>query len=298
MRQSVIDLFKNIVVFNYLLPHGSVEKSIYTTIENDFCYYSKDDAKLAEVIYNTLIDYAFNDNEIVDDLNELQTEAIVTRMRIEEEDTDATQQKYGFFGEVLLNLVLRICFETTPIIAKGYFYDILKPEEPKGYDSYHLVQTEKGCSLWFGEVKFHQTYSSALKSIFDNIEKALSNDYLKDNLLAILPKKNNLNIIEDTTINEIIQDLRRHPKTSIVSLVSKYNLKLVYPVFIICNSGKDYDNTISSIIEEIKSKYSGKSLNINIDYDLFFILMPIADVKQVKKQVLQWIKLTQPLTLL
>ena len=42
MRQSVIDLFKNIVVFNYLLPHESVEKSIYTTIENDFCYYSKD----------------------------------------------------------------------------------------------------------------------------------------------------------------------------------------------------------------------------------------------------------------
>lgn len=297
MRQSVIDLFKNIVVYNYSLPHGSVEKSIYTTINNDFCFSSIDDLKLAEVIYNTLIDYAFNDNEIVGDLNELQTEAIVTRMRIEEEDTDATQQKYGFFGEVLLNLFLRICFETTPIIAKGYFYDILKPEEPKGYDSYHLVQTEKGCSLWFGEVKFHQKYSSALKSVFSNLEKAISNDYLKDNLLAILPKKNDLNV-KDTTIDNIIQDLKKCAKTSIASLVSRYKLKLVYPVFIICNSIKDYDSTILSIIEEIKSKHSGKSFKIDINYDLFFILMPIADVKQVKKQVLQWIKLTQPLTLL
>lgn len=297
MRKSVIDLFKNTIVLNYRLPKNGIEKSIYTTLNNDFCYLSKDDLKIAELIYNTLIDYAFNENEIVDDLNELQTEAIVTRMRIEEEDSDATQQKYGFFGEVLLNLFLHIFFKTTPIIAKGYFYDILKPEEPKGYDSYHLLQTQRGCSLWFGEVKFHQNYSSALKSVFDNIEKALSNDYLKRNLLALLPKKKDLNV-NNSIIDNIIQDLRIKPSTTIVSLVSKYNLKLVYPIFIICNFEKNYDNTISSIIEEIKSKYADKSLTMDIDYHLFFILMPISDVKQIKMLVLQWIKSNQPLTLL
>ena len=297
MRQSVIDLFKNTVIFNYSLPHGSVEKSIYTTIDNDFCYSSKDDTKLAEVIYNTLIDYAFNENEITGDLDELQTEAIVTRMRIEEEDSDKTQEKYGFFGEVLFNLFLRICFNTTPIIAKGYFYDKLKPEEPKGYDSFHLIQTEKGVSLWFGEVKFHQTYNSALKSVFAKIEEVISDDYLRDNLLTLLPRKNDLNT-QNTTIGNIIQSLRKQPKITIISLKSQFNLKLVYPVFIICNSAKDYDNTISSIIGEIKSEYSGKSLNIGIDYDLFFILMPISNVKQTKLQVLQWIKSKQPLTLL
>lgn len=297
MRQSVIDLFKNTVVFNYSLPHGSIEKSIYTTINYDYCYTSNDDSKLAEIIHNALIDYAFNDNEIYGDLNDLQTEAIETRMRIEDDDSDSTQQKYGFFGEVLLNLFLRICFQTTPIIAKGYFYDILKPEEPKGYDSYHLIQTEIGTSLWFGEVKFHQSYSTALKSVFENIEKAISNDYFRDNLLAILPKKNDLNI-HDTTIDTVIQYLKKHPKTTIASLISNFNLKLVYPIFIICNSITDYDNTISLIINEIKTNYSGKSLNIGVDYDLFFILMPISNVKQTKTQVLQWIKSKQPLTLL
>lgn len=297
MRQSVIDLFKNTVVLNYSLPHGSIEKSIYTTKNNDYCYTSNDDSKLAEIIHNALIDYAFNDNEIYGDLNDLQTEAIVTRMRIEEKDSDKTQEKYGFFGEVLLNLFLRICFKTTPIIAKGYFYNNLKPEEPKGYDSYHLIQTEKTTGLWFGEVKFHQSYSTALKSVFENIEKAISNDYFRGNLLAILPEKNNLNI-HDTIIDAVIQYLKKQPKTTIASLISNFDLKLVYPIFIICNSITDYDNTISLIIEEIKSKYSGKSLNIGVDYDLFFILMPITDVKQTKTQVLQWIKSNQPLTLL
>lgn len=297
MRQSVIDLFKNIVGFKYSLPKGCIEKSIYTTIDNDYCYFAQNDKKLAEIIYNTLIDYAFNDNEISGDLNDLQAEAIETRMRIEEEDSDKTQEKYGFFGEVLFNLFLRICFKTTPIIAKGYFYDILKPEEPKGYDSFHLIQTEKSISLWFGEVKFHQTYSGALNSVFENIEKAFSNDYFRDNLLALLPKKNDLNI-QDTTIDNIIQFLRKQPKTTIISLKTQFNLKLVYPIFIICNSVNDYDSTISSIINEIKSKHSGKNFNIGIDYDLFFILMPINDVKQTKVQVLQWIKSKQPLTLL
>ena len=252
---------------------------------------------MAEIIYNTLIDYAFNDNEINGDLNNLHTEAIETRMSIEEEDSDKTQEKYGFFGEVLFNLFLQICFKTTPIIAKGYFYDILKPEEPKGYDSFHFIQTEKGVSLWYGEVKFHQTHYSALKSVFENIEKAFSDDYFRDNLLALLPQKNNLNI-KNTTIDNIIQTLREQPKTTIVSLTTKFNLKLVYPIFIICNSVNDYDSTISSIINEIESKHSGKNFIIGIDYDLFFILMPINDVKQTKVQVLQWIKSKRPLMLL
>ena len=80
----------------------------------------------------------------------LHTEAISQRIRIEEEDNEDTQLKYGFFGEVLLNLMLRIYYSTNGIIAKGYFYNILKPEEPKGYDSYHLIETYDKTELLFG----------------------------------------------------------------------------------------------------------------------------------------------------
>ena len=70
-----------------------------------------------------------------------------------------------------MNLILQLNFGTNSIIAKGYFYDILAPSENKGFDSFHIIETDNQLQLWFGEVKFHQTYQSALTSIFANIEK-------------------------------------------------------------------------------------------------------------------------------
>jgi hypothetical protein len=298
MRQSIIDLFQQVIVFKYTLPHENIDKSEYTSANLvDYCYSSSSNEQLAEIIYNSIIDYAFNENEITENLDKLLVEALVTRLRMEEDDTDPVQEKYGFFGEVLLNLFLHIFFSTTPIIAKGYFYDILKPEEPKGYDSYHLIETPNNLELWFGEVKFHQKYKSALNSVFKNIEKAISDNYFQKNLLALLPHKNNLNV-HQTSINGIIEFLRANPKTTIESLVNQFNLKLIYPIFIICNSETNYETTISSIVSEIKSKHSGKNLNIGINYELFFLLMPIDDVKSTKLKVLQWIKSQKQLTLL
>ena len=257
-----------------------------------------DDQELSRIIYNSLIDYAFNENEMQDDdINLLHAEAISQRMRIEEGDDEQTQKKYGFFGEVLLNLILRIYYSTSAIIAKGYFYDILKPEEPKGYDSYHLIEAEDCAQLWFGEVKFHESYQQAIGSVFKNIEKAISDNYFKNNLLALTPKRRDLNT-DSQIIGGIISDLRKNPLISIVELVDRYHLKLVYPIFILCNTSSNYDTTIASIIKHIKDKYSGKNLSIGIDYNLFFILLPVSNVAQIKSQVLQWIKSKQSLSLL
>ena len=112
MRQSLIDLFKRTVVFQYRLPHGEIQKSIYSTVD-DHCYMCVEDQELSRIIYNSLIDYAFNENEMQDeDFNLLHIEAISQRMRIEEGDNEQTQKKYGFFGEVFL-IISRRLFQTT-----------------------------------------------------------------------------------------------------------------------------------------------------------------------------------------
>ena len=193
--------------------------------------------------------------------------------------------------------MLRIYYSTNGIIAKGYFYNILKPEEPKGYDSYHLIETSDRTELWFGEVKFHQEHQKALNSVFDNIQKAISDDYFRKNLLSITPQKNNLDT-NSVTIKSMIKHLRMNPTTNIEELKNRFAIKLIYPIFILCNSISDYDKTISSIIRNIEKKHNNKSLDIGLEYDLFFILLPVSDVKQIKQQVLQWIKLKQPLSLL
>lgn len=299
MRQTIIEFFNQTMMFKYELRNDelNIDKSIYSTL-NDQCYTSTDDTDLSKLIYNALLDYAFDECEISDDnFNELHLESITQRMRIEEEDSDETQGKYGFFGEVLLNLYLRIIHSTNCIIAKGQFYDILSPEEPKGYDSYHLVEDADKLFLWFGEVKFHQTDDSALKSALDNLEKAISDDYFRKNLLALTPKKRMFNV-DSPKMNRILERVRKDSKIQIATLKDEFDLKLIYPIFIISNSLRDYDKTIKSSINHIKNKYSGKSLNLGIDYDLFFIFLPVNSVKTIKTEILQWIDSNQPLTLL
>ena len=299
MRQSIIDYFGETVIYKYSLRNENldIDKSIYSTI-NDQCYKLESDSDLAKLIYKALLDYAFDECEMNgEDINNLHLEAITQRMRIEEEDDDETQGKYGFFGEVLLNLFLRIKYGTECIITKGVFYDILKPEELKGYDSFHLVEDEDSLYLWFGEVKFHQTDDSAIKSALDNLEKAISDDYFRKNLLALTPKKRIFNA-QSTKMDEIIARVRKDPKIQISALTSDFNVKLIYPIFIISNTLKDYDKTIKSSIKHISKNYSGKKLNIGIDYDLFFIFLPVNCVKTIKTEILKWIESKQPLTLL
>lgn len=297
MRESIINLLKNTVILKYRLPNGDIERCIHST-QNDYCYMSQNDTDISRIIYNSLIDYAFNENDMTEDsFEDLHIEALTQRIRFDEDDDDEVQLKYGFFGEVLLNLILRIFFDTNAIIAKGYFYDILKPEEFKGYDSYHLIDLPSETQLWFGEVKFHQSYTSAVDSVYSNIEKAISDDYFRKNLLALTPKKRDLET-SNPTILGVINKLRKQPKQSIINLCADYNLKLVYPIFILCNSLKDYDKTISSLINRIKEKYSDKKFDIGIDYDLFFLILPVTCVKTIKQDVLKWIRSREPLTLL
>ena len=299
MRQSIIDYFNNTVIFKYALRNDAldIDKSIYSTVD-DQCYSLSSDTDLATLIYNALLDYAFDECEIADDdISELHLEAISQRMRIEEDDDDATQGKYGFFGEVLLNLFLRVIYGTECIIAKGVFYDILKPEELKGYDSFHIIENADDLILWFGEVKFHQTDDSALTSALDNLEKAISDDYFRKNLLALTPKKRMFNV-ESPKMDAIVERVRKNPKIQISTLKSDFNLKLAYPIFIVSNSLRDYDKTIKSSIKYIKSRHAGKNLSIGIDYDLFFIFLPVNCVKTIKTEILKWIELNQPLTLL
>lgn len=302
MRQSLIDFFKNTVVLRYKLPNNELDinKSTYTNVDNDFCYnIVGNDDKLVELIVNSIVDYSYNDNELADkDIIKKHFSAIRNRLRYEEDDDIETKEKYGFYGEVILNLLLQIHFHTSAIIAKGCFYDILSPAENKGFDSFHIIEENDQMLLWFGETKFHQTYSSALKSIFENIEKAISSGYFFKNLLAMENKLNSLNI-QGSKINELIEEISDDPQITIHNLVTKYNLKLIYPILIICNTTYNtYDTTIKRIIDKIKNDYQGKTLNLGFEYELFFILLPVSNSKQIKLNVIQWIESKKPLTLL
>lgn len=297
MRDSIVDFFNKVILVKYTLPNGVSGKSSWTTTPFDYCCESTKDEDVAKIIYESIIEYAFNDDIIWKrPLDELQKEAIFSRIRYRKSDGDVTKESYGFYGEVLLNILLRIMPKTTPIIAKGYFYHRTDNRENSGYDSFHFMRTEQSLNLWFGEVKFHQSYRKAIVDVHKHISKALTNDYLSDNLLTILPQQANLNV-QDEKVNAILDRLSRDPEVSIKELYKEFGVKLVYPIFIISDSLKDYDTTIVNMINYVNEHPISK-IQLDVPYHIFFILLPIKDTKTIKQMVIEWIEKSQQLTLL
>ena len=116
------------------------------------------------------------------------------------------------------------------------------------------------------------------------------------NFTTILQHKGDI-LDKNSKIYKLLIDWEKCVIIDLVSELKKNNIKLVYPVLITYNSyKKGYDESIKKITEYINTKYSGTTFpNIGIDYSIFFILLPISDVKQCKKQIIEWIDSKEPL---
>ena len=297
MRQSLRDLIDKTIIYKYNLPDSitGTPKTIYST-EDDKCYSILDKDSLVEIIYNSIVEYSFNEFDLtLSDFNSLHAAALRTKLKYNELATKATKLKYGFFGEVLLYSILMVMFKAKPLIARGYFYNPLENSETKGYDSYQLIEDGDTIELWFGEVKFHKNHGAGLKSIINNMCNVLSDSYLERNILSLTNQKNNFNIL-GSKIENIIRAWELNPSIKIIDEIIKYNIKLVYPILLLYeDDGKGYDGNIKKIPEHIVTKYKPKSFKLTVDYSIFFILVPIEAVKAIKSDVIKWIELKKPL---
>ncbi|MEQ9287710.1 MAG: SAVED domain-containing protein [Cyclobacteriaceae bacterium] len=297
MRQSLIDLIDKTILYKYeLLPNSEVRpRTIFSTL-NDRCYSAESIDDVVSIIYNSIIDYSYNEFDISDnDLSTLHFRALQNKIRYDESDSDLTQLKYGFFGEVLLYSVLLVLFKVKPLIARGYFYDPLSNSETKGYDAYHLIENDGKTELWFGEVKFHKSYTTAVKSALENVKKAISDNYLESNVFALQNQKNNLNI-SGSQIGQIIDNWQRSSTIKLIDEIKKNDMTLVYPVMLLYDKETfDYDVSIAKVPKHIKEKYTVPDFPISIQYQIFFILLPLDEVTKIKKEVLSWIESRKPL---
>ncbi|MDC8002920.1 SAVED domain-containing protein [Aureisphaera galaxeae] len=297
MRKSLYNLVKNTIIYRYDLPNlaQAIPKTLFST-ENDKCYSIVDEQALIEIIYNSIIDYSFNEFDFTQrDLEDLHAIAFQERIRYNESDSQTSKLRYGFFGEVLLHCILKLFFKTDTLISKGYFYDPLTKAEARGYDAYHLIEENDEVGLWFGETKFHISYRNALNDVLGKIKSSLSDNYLRTNLLAIRKNRENLNI-KGSRIEAILNDWDANPNIRIIEELQQHSINLIYPIIILFQQSKaGYDNSIKKIPEYIEENYSLEQYDLSIPYSVFFIFIPIEDVRKIKKEVLEWIKLKKPL---
>jgi hypothetical protein len=297
MREELYDLIENSIVYRYDLPnhHLGIDRSIFSNVD-DKCFTSVSNDSLAEIIYNSIVEYSFNEFDIVGkDYDKLHAIALKTKLKYNPDAEETTKISYGFHGETILYCMLYAKLNAKPVISRGYFYNPLESAETKGYDSYHLIEQNGVTELWFGEVKFRNTHSSGVNSALDSIEKAISDDYLSSNFLAITNHKNNFNIT-GSKVETIINQWEENPIVDIIEEIKKHDIKLIYPIIILYDeSSRGYDKSIENAIKYIEEKYEQKDFDLSIPFSIYFIWMPVNKVRDIKVKVIEWIESRKPL---
>lgn len=299
MREALKKLVQETIIYKYSLPNNDIDL-VKLSEHNDHCFYCQDENILSEIIYNLILEYSFHEyefnNQNLDNLLEI---ALRTKLR-HSIDTNIPGVNHGFFGEILLYAILHIFYNTSVLIARGKFYKPLDNTETKGYDSYHLVEIDDKIELWFGEVKFRQSFccsqTSCVSSAIDGLEKVLSDEYLESNFFELENYRNNFNI-KDSKIEQILDNWKS--KASYINLIDEikeHNITLVYPILLIYDDNEvDYDKKIKKAVDKINENFSEKQYPLSIDYKLFFIFLPVSAVSNIKKEVIKWIESKKPL---
>lgn len=301
MKKSLLDLINKSIFLRYKLPNNQLcyEKSCIT--HNDFgddCFDISCLDDLSRVIYEGILYYSYDQYQLSGEANHqgMFEKAFTRKFKFNQASDEIVKLKLGVYGETLLYTLLKFFYKNETLVCRGYFYDIQKKSEVTGYDCFHLVQNNNNLELWFGETKFYQDGKEAVKSVFKNISKAISDDYLHTNFVTILQSKGNIKD-KNSVIYKILDKWEKCVIDNLVYELNANNIKLVYPILITyCQHKNGYDDSIKEIITYINSNYKGTSFsNIGIDYSIFFILLPIDDVKQCKKQIIEWIDKKEPL---
>ena len=123
----------------------------------------------------------------------------------------------------------------------------------------------------------------------ENIDKALSMEYLEQTFYSIDNKieaaKPNAESVKQILENWKYNDI------NLIEQIKKYNFKLVYPILLVYGANTlTYESNITKVVNYIKSNYSDYKCSLDIPYSIFFILLPVHEVKEIKKEVLKWIE--------
>lgn len=241
MREALKNAVQSAILFECQLPHqeSGLGKSCLSS-QNDICFNNTDPQEIAKVIYNGIVEFALNEYEInYDDLEREQRRAILSRIRYNPTADNSAKLKYGFYGEVLLDLILRVFLQTSVVAARGYFYSPIENSEAKGFDAFHLLERDGNIDLWFGEAKFYLRYKDAITPVMEKLGTSLSDGYLNRNLIAIINERDHLSV-HNTQLNSLLDSWFENPSINLAQEMQNRGIRLIYPIFIAYEKANRY----------------------------------------------------------
>lgn len=299
MRPSLLNKVQSAICVKCRLPNctENIDKTLLTTDE-DYCLENPKSEELSQIIYNGIVEYAVNEFKIdYSNLSLEQAKVIVRDMKYDSSAEASVKLKYGFYGEVLLDLILRTYFSSNVLLARGYLYSPIENSEVKGFDAFHLIEDGNKTSLWLGEAKFYKDYHKPIRDVIEKIEKSLSDEYVNNNIFAIFKESEKMTYTPGA-LKTIVDEWELNPLINISAEMKKHNISVVYPIMIAHEAvGVDYYDDIKHCVSYINSEVKRLSVNIpaSFEYSIFFILLPANDVRGIKEQVIEWIENKEPL---
>lgn len=302
MRQSLQDLFQQTIILQYTLsvdtPEGEIPRTVISTRGDDCLKQIANNDAIASLIYNGIVEYAYNDWDIdLNRLDNLQLAAFKTKIKYNPDAPLANKIGYGFHAEVMLYLILDQMYQANKGIARGYMFSPLERSEIKGYDSYMLVEDMEGhVRLFFGEAKAYISstgYKKSVNEIFKGINKALSDDYLELNFLAMVNQYQNVKPYSKLRL--LIDAWLQNPNIKMSEEAQKYDMEFVYPMFIMYDKSNTYEQSIIKVVNYINSIKREVCSTLTIPHTLFFIFLPVDECRAIKAKVIEWISQRQQL---
>ena len=198
----------------------------------------------------------------------------------------AKKNKKGDYGELLLFLILKSFYKAERFVTKVKLRSSVK-DQIKGFDCAHFTVDDCGAiKLWLGEVKFYKSFSNAVTDIATEINDHINKTYLKEEFSILCP---NIEFNSNVNIPDELVDY-------LDGTMSLDNVKIVIPALItyesavVRNNSKVDDAFKKNIKKQFESKFSTidkKSIKNIPNIDIFFILLPLSDINNIKTKLEQ-----------
>ncbi len=141
-------------------------------------------------------------------------------------------------------------------------------------------------------------YKAAITPVMEKLGTSLSDGYMNRNLIAIINQRDHLSV-HNAQMNSLLDSWFENPSINLAQEMQNRGIRLIYPIFIAYEkiNADAFHQSIKKCIDHISAEYARIGINIpaTFDYRLFFIFLPLSEVKQIKERVIQWIDSQEPL---
>jgi len=300
LYKELVDSKIEPLIVKYDLISGDFEFHPYRHSLNDTT-----ESSLVDALFDNIVFYAFEDNEIAAEYKRGNLEDIRKAARMAYIDVIPKTEGLldGLLGELVLDAMLRSFYPQTKTIMSRVKYIERFPRkdikiETHGYDSMVFSEEAGKISIWLGQVKTGD-WSYCARKIKDDLNKNILKDYFAGHMLILATYKRGddlgslnkvVNDINDIKFDTV--DLGEEEKyNAVINYFTENDIQITMPALLLFQEDKylDADEILESIKTKCKDNLSKSIIanDENLNIKVMFLVFPVRDLKKIRTILLE-----------